>query len=387
MMPPAQPKVIQALLPGGIMISMPLLRGLMAAFPPPAWRLLYADMRADRLLGLSESHTDGAILYLGSEKDVEVAKRFSFPVVNLGNRLPNPPFPTISHADRDIGKMAAAHLLELPTRSFLVFGTRTHAYSCRRVDGFVSALRAENRPVDIVWFDGAQGKGTGRGGNWLSLTQIQHLVEALPRPVSVFAADQSGLVADAALLAGLRIPQDVRILGVDHNPVTYRYREPRLSYVKMNFEEVGRRAAHSLTRLLAGEEVPPRQEIPSPGIVEHQSTGLLSEGTPQVAAACRFIHARATDAIQVADVVAQAAVCRSLLARQFKEETGMGIGAMIRRERLRAAKRLLIDTDLSLEEIATRCGYADPPRFFEAMRKAEGCTPTAYRKRMGNDLF
>jgi LacI family transcriptional regulator len=380
-------KTIHALLPGGITLVVPLLRGIAPEFRGKEWRFRYSAMTVDRLHDQLESKPDGLIAYLGSAKDVEVAKRFPFPVVNLSNKMPRLPFPTVSHASRNIGEIAAEHLFELPTKTYAVFGIQSYAYSCRRVDGFVSAMRAQNRTVETLWFDGAAGTGVGKSHDWFTPEQLQFILKALPRPVSIFAADQADLLMEAAALAGLRVPQDVRILGVDHNPVTDMNQDIRLSYVKMDFTAVGQLAALTLKRMLAGEAVPDRQEVLSPGVVEHQSTGLLSENDPWVAEACRFIHDHATKPIQVEDVVNQVPACRSLLARRFKEETGMGIGTMIRRERLRAAKRLLIDTDLSLEEIALQCGYSDPPRLFEAMRKAEGCTPSAYRKRMGGGLL
>lgn len=387
-MPPSQvPKTIQALLPGGIMMGVPLLRGIVQEFRGAGWLFRHSEVTRDRLQGMLEAKPDGLIVYLGSAKDIGIARRLPVPVVNLGNILPRVPFPTISHANRDIGEKAAAHLLELPTKTYVAFGIQSHTYSCKRIDGFVSAMRAKKHKVETAWLDGAAGKGVGKTHDWLSDKQIKDILLAFPRPVSIFDTDQADQLVEAATMAALRVPQDIRILGVDHNPVTDMNRDVRISYVKMDFEGVGRLAAQTLKKLIAGESVPERQEVLSPGIVEHQSTGLLSEADPLVAEACRFIHDHATEPIQVEDVVERVPACRSLLARRFKEETGMGIGAMIRRERLRAAKRLLIDTPMSLEEIAFECGYSDPPRFFEAMRKAEGCTPSTYRKRMGGGVL
>lgn len=52
----------------------------------------------------------------------------------------------------------------------------------------------------------------------------------------------------------------------------------------------------------------------------------------------------------------------------------------IHREHLERSRQLLIETDLSIPEIAERSGFGDDTRFNFLFRRATGTTPTFYRK-------
>ena len=52
-------------------------------------------------------------------------------------------------------------------------------------------------------------------------------------------------------------------------------------------------------------------------------------------------------------------------------------------KRIAHAKKLLQETDLTASEIGEACGYKDHVLFFKAFKKAEGITPTAFRKQSG----
>lgn len=67
-------------------------------------------------------------------------------------------------------------------------------------------------------------------------------------------------------------------------------------------------------------------------------------------------------------------------ARIFREETGLAPWAYVQEARLRKAKALLEDTDLSLAEVALEAGFYDQSHFTRTFKHAEGTTPGAYRK-------
>lgn len=69
--------------------------------------------------------------------------------------------------------------------------------------------------------------------------------------------------------------------------------------------------------------------------------------------------------------------------RLFKKEIGTTVYDYLMIKKINTAKLLLEDTDLSINEIAYRIGYADPHYFSNVFRKKTGFTPTEYRKRNG----
>lgn len=68
------------------------------------------------------------------------------------------------------------------------------------------------------------------------------------------------------------------------------------------------------------------------------------------------------------------------LGRAFKNHTGQTLGDYVKAVRLQKAKRLLVDTDLSLKEIAHRLGFSSPSSFSVAFGKATGFTPGRFRQ-------
>lgn len=72
-------------------------------------------------------------------------------------------------------------------------------------------------------------------------------------------------------------------------------------------------------------------------------------------------------------------VNKSTLSRRFAAENGQSFLATLHRVRIREAKRLLQETDLSLEEIARLSGYSHQTYFSAKFKQLEGCTPSAYR--------
>ena len=68
------------------------------------------------------------------------------------------------------------------------------------------------------------------------------------------------------------------------------------------------------------------------------------------------------------------------LARAFKSETGRGILEYITSERIEAAKKLLVETNIPVKEIASMVGYQDYAYFTRVFKKETGISPKQYRK-------
>ncbi|MCR5101451.1 MAG: AraC family transcriptional regulator [Butyrivibrio sp.] len=68
--------------------------------------------------------------------------------------------------------------------------------------------------------------------------------------------------------------------------------------------------------------------------------------------------------------------------RVFKKETGLTPHQYLISTRISAAKYSLASTQLSIEEIASSCGFDDTSAFCYTFRKWEGLTPTEYRKKI-----
>lgn len=83
----------------------------------------------------------------------------------------------------------------------------------------------------------------------------------------------------------------------------------------------------------------------------------------------------------MAEVARAACLSRSALERRMKALIGHSPGEEINRIRFGLVERLLMQTDLTLEAIAERTGFAHPQYMAEAFRKRLGITPGQFRTR------
>ena len=83
----------------------------------------------------------------------------------------------------------------------------------------------------------------------------------------------------------------------------------------------------------------------------------------------------------VADLARQVGLERSYFSRLFRSETGRTVGTALRDARLRRARELLERPELTIQAVASLCGYGEYPTFYRAFVRATGCTPSAWRDR------
>ncbi len=81
----------------------------------------------------------------------------------------------------------------------------------------------------------------------------------------------------------------------------------------------------------------------------------------------------------VDEIAARAGVHPVHLCRSFRKHQGMTIGQYIRGLKVEDARSLLAASELSLSEIASRCGFCDQSHFSSVFKKLTGQTPGQYR--------
>jgi transcriptional regulator GlxA family with amidase domain len=84
--------------------------------------------------------------------------------------------------------------------------------------------------------------------------------------------------------------------------------------------------------------------------------------------------------LTVADLARHACVSPRTFARRFRSETGTSPIQWLLAQRVLHARELLEADDASIDEVARRCGFAEPAALRYHFRRAVGTTPTAYRR-------
>ena len=93
-----------------------------------------------------------------------------------------------------------------------------------------------------------------------------------------------------------------------------------------------------------------------------------------------YIYEHYAEDISPAEIAAAAGVCERECFRCFKQELGTTPLSSLTDYRLRRAAALLRETDLSVTEIATACGFATASYFGKVFRRRMNLSPLAYRR-------
>jgi len=209
-------------------------------------------------------------------------------------------------------------------------------------------------------------------------------VERLDKPAGVLAfSDVRGReVAEACWLAGLRVPDDVAVLGSEQDELSAMISTPPLSSIDIGAERVGFAAAEMLDAMMLGGSPPAEPVHLDPiGVITRQSTDVYAIADPTLARALAYVAEHIERPIQVEDVLDHLSISRRMLEQRFMRILGQTPAAVIRRKRLERASRLLYDTELSIAEIASRCGFRSPETMTRAFRSEFGCPPSSMRVR------
>jgi AraC family transcriptional regulator, glycine betaine-responsive activator len=97
--------------------------------------------------------------------------------------------------------------------------------------------------------------------------------------------------------------------------------------------------------------------------------------------AAELMEANIEDPLSLDDVAGKVGVSRRQIERLFRRHLGMVPSKYYLEARLKRARSLLLQTDLSIMEIAVACGFESPPHFSRCYRSQFGCTPSAERQR------
>ena len=309
-------------------------------------------------------------------------KARNLPTVDVANWVEPSEFPRILPDDKAVAEMAARYLMDLGLRQFAAIGHGFASFSSLRVHTFEAAIRAAGLSVS-VWQpppDGDPITGIRAGIDGEVMTWLRNL----PKPLGLFCAtDRAAMdVLSICRYAGIKVPEQVCVLGVDNDELFQRISRPPLSSIALHTEKIGFEAARLLDQLMNGAQ-PPQSAIlfPPKGVMARQSTNLLAIADQDVLEAVRYIRMHLHQHLTVRDLLRVVPVNRRFLERKFREHLGRTPLQEIRRARIETAKQLLADTDLSMPAVAKRSGFPNPERLANVFHAMVGATPTHYRRK------
>ncbi|MBQ6926163.1 MAG: substrate-binding domain-containing protein [Kiritimatiellae bacterium] len=288
----------------------------------------------------------------------------------------------VNHDSAEFGRLAARELLSDDTRGFGYFGFKGLFWSAERGRHFEEALRLNGR--GCAHFERPLNNVAPRDRDDDYRPRFIKWLRELPKPCGLLAAnDMLALEAiNNCAAAGLTVPDDVSVLGIDNDEVACENAQPALSSIRPDFFEAGRLAVELLAERLRrkgafkGERL---RLFPAAFVVHRASTLRLKRADASVSKAVEFIRRHACEGVQPKDVLAELDEPRRTVELHFRQLRGRSLLEEILAVRLDRVKELLADADVPINAIARKCGWRSSARLRVFFHKAEGVSMRAWR--------
>ena len=337
-------------------------------------------------LAIRQWHAEGMIVQIRTEEIASLVRRSGLPAVHVSGSSAFD-MPMVIPDFAAAGRIAAEYFLNAGFSNF-AFCSLTPEYSSATISQSFTATLAIHGHVCTVFTDICK---TGHETNWVkNRRRMSSWLASLKRPLALLCMNDlraREVVSECGRL-GLRVPEDVAVVGVGNGEFFCRMSSPQISSVDTHSQRIGYAAAELLERLLRGCR-PPKGPIlvPPRGVVERQSSKTFVVADQDVAEALRYIRDHSQEPICVKELLRLLQLSRKTLERRFEKFVGHTPKQEILRVRLGRVKGLLAEPGISIPAVAKASGFTSAGSFCHFFRRAAGVSPVKYRReRSGRNL-
>lgn len=224
------------------------------------YHVVFSTLRDHALPNCLEERRVDGVIFLGTDMEPTLIQKVhsKLPVVLVDYALPE--IVSVVGDNEGGGRLATLHLLEHGHRAVaFVAETLSDPSFCERFRGYRKALAERGIPLREQWvIEGGRRPDTDQ-------VAMEKFLRLRKLPTAIFAANDFMAVGAIHALrqAGLRVPEDVAVVGFDDGALATVV-QPPLTSVRVPREEMGKVAASCLLRLLQrGTVVPGRIVLPT----------------------------------------------------------------------------------------------------------------------------
>ncbi|PXA04435.1 XylR family transcriptional regulator [Coraliomargarita sinensis] len=329
---------------------------------------------------------DGILARVNTPDMAKALRRKGVPVIDLSASLPESAFPQIRSDEDAVGRLAAEHLMERGFKQFAFCGYNGTDWSDARRDSF--ERRVAGAGLACQGFENPRAMPPPSATDYEEHGERHERdlicwLKTLPKPCGLMACNDARArqVLNCCREAGVSVPDEVAIIGVDKDEIFCELCDMPLSSVILNTQQIGFKAAELLSSMMTGECTEPGPIAVQPlGVMARQSTDVLAIDDRHIAAALRQIREHACDGLDVETLLKTTPLSRSVLERRFSQFIGSSPKAEILRVRLDRVCQLLAGSSLPLAEVAGKTGFEHPEYMSRLFKKKMGMTPGEFRK-------
>lgn len=353
-----------------------------------SWDLFLEEDFRCRLQGIERWQGHGIIADFDDPAACEALSRVSLPVVAVGGSYADDSdypqdTPYVATDNFKLVKLAYDHLIEAGLQRFACFSlpqAAVNRWAQEREKAFEKLMQRDGMEGEIY-----RGVGTSAPSWDTTVEQQIAWLHTLPKPIGIIAVSDARArqLLQACLCAGIAVPEQVALIGIDNDPLARILTRVPLSSVIQGTREMGRTAAHLLHQMLHGGRLAgTRILVPPAGINVLASSRHEAPSHPHVMQAMHFIRQYACQGIKTEQVADYVGVSRSSLEWYFRRELGRSVHDEILRFKLDAAKEMLQNKEhmqRSIAEIAVSCGFTSVQYMHAVFKRELGCTPREYQ--------
>lgn len=313
-------------------------------------------------------------------KDIEKIVQAGIPVIAQDFKERFTEIPNITGGYQEAGQLGADYFLKKGFTNFAFYGFNDIVWSRERAEGYEERLIKRGHKVH--YFEHKKARSTELW--YYKPSSLSRWLKSLPKPIGLMTCDdnQGQHITEVCRQLGIRIPEEVAVLGVDNDEMICDLSDPPLSSIALDAEKGGYDAAKLLDHMIKHGTSNYYDIIVKPvQVITRHSTDIYATNDDHIASSLKYIHQNIDKNLHVDEVVKQVPLSRRALEKRFLEITGYPIYKYIFNLRIEKFTQKLLDTDMSVFEIALDMGLTDSKNIARQFRQAKGCSPSVYRNR------
>lgn len=329
-----------------------------------------------------EWEANGVIGRFEDDEEAQVFTKAGIPVVAQDYKERLHTVPNITSSYCDTGKLGADYLLKKGFTNFAFYGFNNIVWSRERAYGFEQRIRSAG--YDVHYFEHKDSR-TEEDLWYYKPSELSQWLKSLPKPIGIMTCDdnQGHHITEAARHAGIRIPDEVAVLGVDNDELVCDLSDPPLSSIALDTEKGGYEAARLMDKMIRMKSCGKQDDIVvhATQVVTRLSTDFFASKDAYIVAALKFIHQNLDKNLKVDQILKEVPLSRRSLEKRFAQTTGYPVYEYIYKQRIEQFTKKLLETEMSIFEIALDLGLSDSKNIARQFKQIKGLTPMEYRKK------
>ena len=321
-------------------------------------KLIGADAIFGRWNGVNKSITDS----------------LSIPVVLRAGAIDYPNYPMLSGDYERIGEMAAEFFYKQHYLNYAFYGYTGLTWSNLRQHGFEEFLSKKNMTVHNLTTDISKPDEE----------ELKQWLMGLPKPIALLCTNDvlAARVAEICQEKGIRIPEELSLLGIDNDEFLCNIAYPSISSIHLDFERQGYELGAAIFNMHNNRHISPIRIAVHPiGIIERNSTLRHNIQDPYIRQIVDNIDANYDTPVSLKDIVKDIPLSRRAIELRFKKEMAPEtILSYLYRQRVRKMCHLLSTTDMPVSIAAEKSGFSDVFNVGRTFKHFTGVSPAQYRK-------